>query len=497
MVDDGDVRRNSGGGTLFGPYEVEYGGRKYFGNVWMREFHTFRRADGIYLFVVDQMAVHKISEATARIIDKVSCSSGGLVPASMLEHLKVFDLVEEKDKPASRKAESNGKRDRAAGNKAELGVSTIALFVAQECNMRCVYCYGRGGKYAGGGTMRDETALRAVDWLMENSKSAEKVQIFFFGGEPLLNFPLIKKTVGYAKARASGFSKKITFGITTNGSLITDEIVSFMKDENIRPLISFDGTREIQNRQRPFRDGNGSYDTVYASVQKLRPVFPQLSGRATVYGDSDPCEIKDGMSRAGFTACFLTKASRVILDGEDATETADDEALSHRMIAFQQKEWIRLFQSITERRVEQGDPARSLVPLVTGQKRYFTCGVGKWFAAVSVSGDIYPCHRFVGQDDTRMGTIADYRADGLNEYHRSTVDALPQCSVCWARYLCGGGCAYENKSRTGDRRMSDALSCAEMRATLETGLALYARLDDDDREFLKDAYQSIVKDRLP
>ncbi len=136
--------------------------------------------------------------------------------------------------------------------KAEYPVTGIALFLAQECNMRCVYCYGDAGQYAGKGMMSDETAYRAVDWLMANAKNEENVGIDFFGGEPLLNFPLMKKVVPCAREKAAEKGKQVTFGISTNGSLLTDEIISFLKEEKIAPQIGFDGPPEYQNRQRPF-----------------------------------------------------------------------------------------------------------------------------------------------------------------------------------------------------------------------------------------------------
>ncbi|MEO5361537.1 MAG: SPASM domain-containing protein [Nitrospirota bacterium] len=480
-------------------YEIDCEGRRYFGNVSLKEFHRFTRNGDTYLFNIEKMTSHKISASTSRNIDSVLYSFGELVPAPMVEELRKIDLIDdyesENDDGVSDKADTNGR----TAKKSEFSVSNIALFVAQTCNMRCVYCYGEGGEYGGKGMMREETAFMAVDWLMDNSKSAEKVNISFFGGEPLLNFPLIKRTVEYAKGRAAERNKKVGFGMTTNASLLTEEIISFMKEEKINTLVSFDGSADIQNRQRPFADGSGSYDSVIANIQKLLAVVPETTARATVYGDTDPVEIKNGMKKAEAKTFFVIKASPVILTGGnlDASDRAADEDMSRRMMEYKEKEWDGFVETLRNRNADQHQVGQIPEPFITGEKRYFMCGVGKGLAGISVSGDIYPCHRFAGQEDAKLGNIIDYKVEGINDYHRSVVTNLPRCSTCWARYICGGGCFYDNKSRTGDMRTPDIFYCNETKANAETVIAMYAQLDDTDKEYLKGVYRNLVDERLP
>ncbi len=484
---------------MFGPYEIECEGRKYFGNVSLREFHKFRRDGGVYLLVVEKMTVRKISEAMSLVIEKIYSSAGGLVPAALVEELRKLDLLDEDDSDSSEKTGMDSGNGSGTDKQTEFCVRSIALFVAQECNMRCVYCYGEGGEYAGKGLMSDETAFRAVDWLMDNSKSLEKVNISFFGGEPLLNFSLIKKVVEYAKAKASERNKEITFGMTTNASLLTDEIISFIENEKIDALVSFDGPPAIQNRQRPFKNGSGSYDIVCGNIRKLLEVSPKTLARGTVYGDADPCEIQEGMKNAGFKACYVIKASPVILAGKNgrAAKSEADEEISRRMMAFQEKEFDVFLESVRNRRLEANRAGHMIMPIIAGEKRYFGCGIGRGMRGVSVSGDIYPCHRFAGQDDMKMGNIADYNVEGANDYYRSIVANLPKCSVCWAKYFCGGGCAYDNKSRTGDMHMPDISYCEEIKAAMETAIYISTQLDEGDKEYIKQTYKDIVDDKLP
>ncbi|MBF0488394.1 MAG: hypothetical protein HQK98_09560 [Nitrospirae bacterium] len=162
-------------------------------------------------------------------------------------------------------------------------------------------------------------------------------------------------------------NKKVGFGMTTNASLLTEEIIGFIKDEKINTLVSFDGSADIQNRQRPFADGSGSYDTVTANIQKLLAVFPGTSARATVYGDADPFEIRDGMKKVGFKTFFAMKASPVILAGgnmEAAGSSAADEDMSRRMMKYKEKEWDGFVETVRNRNADVQQTGQIPQPLI-------------------------------------------------------------------------------------------------------------------------------------
>jgi uncharacterized protein len=487
-------------------YEIEQDGRKYFGNVSLKEFHNFRQEGENYLFNVATMMPYPLSESVARLVDKVASSfGGGLFSEQSMEVLKKLDLVagieRQPASPVREPAVGEAELKPADGAASRHAVSSIALFVAQECNMACVYCYGQGGEYADKGMMNAETAFKAVDWLMKNSGDIESVNISFFGGEPMMNFPLIKKVVKYAKQAAQKQGKKITFGMTTNASLLSDQRIAYLKEENIHPLISFDGSAEIQNRQRPFTNGKGSYDKTYANIQKLQKVFPIVMARATQYGDTDPAEIRAGLEQAGFKSFMIEKASRVILDnplaeGEQPSEQADE-----RTIAMEKSLALDLLRDIKARKVGK-EAANSMVGFFVGQmisteKRHYFCGVGRGMAAITISGDIYPCHRFAGQEDMKLGNIDSYKVDGINDYHRAVVENLPECKTCWARHACGGGCFYESKAARGDIHLPDRSHCAEIKALMEMAIPLYLQLDDADKVYVKDSLKRELEDQIP
>lgn len=481
---------------MFGIYQVEYKGQTYFGNVSLREAHVFRYGSNCYLVDVERMAAYPISSRLAALIARAALPSSGLIPESDMIELRKLKLIAEEAPSLETSPEDESGQPPL---KAEYPVTSIALFLAQECNLRCVYCYGDAGEYAGKGMMSEETACLAVDWLIANSKNTEKVNICFFGGEPLLNFPVMKKIVAYAKEKTAQKGKQVTFSITTNGSLLNDEIISFLKNEKINPLISFDGPPEYQNRQRPFKDGRGSYDTVHSNVQKLRAVFPHLQARATVYGDANPFSITEGMEQAGFTSCLLTRASPILLNAQCAGTPPSEwlkEQTLQRMLDFNHKEVEQLLAAIRERKIDKDCPSALLLgitEMASEKKHYYGCGIGKGMAAISATGDIYPCQRFVGQEKMCMGNIGNYSAGGLNDYYRAVVDQFPECRYCWARYFCGGGCSYANKAHTGDMHRPDSLDCRERKATFEGLIHVYCQLDDSDKEYVKDILKDVTE----
>lgn len=474
-------------------YEIEKAGQKYFGNVTLKEFHSFRQDGEFYLFNVAAMMPYRISEPVARLLEKMtSFFGGGLISGQAMEELIKLDLVagnERRPDPSLSKPGAKAAEDEATTHYA---VGNVALFIAQECNMACVYCYGQGGEYTDKSMMSSATAFKAVDWLMENSGDIESVNISFFGGEPLLNFPLIEKVVSYARLAAGKRGKKITFALTTNASLLTDRRIAFLQKENISPIISFDGSAEIQDRQRPFTNGKASYGKVYANIQKLRKVFPDLMARATLHGDADPADARAGLERAGFRIFAIAKASPVILDGHGVGGEASPEQKrgDERMQSMEKSMARDLMRAIRARNVGvevmNGKVGFYIGHLILSGKRHYYCGVGRGMAAITTSGDIYPCHRFAGQKDMKLGTIDSYKPDGINDYHRAVVDNLPECRHCWARHACGGGCFYESKAARGDVRLPDRAFCRETKALIEMAISLYLQLDDEDKTYVKD-----------
>lgn len=469
---------------MFGPYEINYNGQRYFANVSLVEYHIFKTPNAAYLFNVTSHTASAVPVQLAATCAKVDSSFGYLISETTMAELRKFNLVAEEGLPQLAADVEEG----CSNEEDDYPVVNLVLFLAQECNMRCIYCYGDGGKYAGNGMLSEETAFRAVNWLMVNSKTAEKVTIAFFGGEPLLNFPLLKRIVPYAKDQAMRRGKRVYFSISTNGSLLNDEIITFLREEDIGVFISFDGPPEYQNRQRPFTNGAGSYDKVFENIQKLRTSIPRFAARATLWHDADPRRIMATMEQAGFATYSIVKASPVLLPSQLPFTCTKPEEVSGRMLAYYHEAAERLLAAIRQRRIDRVSLPDLLLPLAEidrGRRRHYGCGVGKGMVGISASGDIYPCHRFVGLKELCLGNITNCSIDGLNDYWRASVDFLPKCRGCWARHLCGGGCFYHNKALTGNMYQPDEFYCCETKAMFEELIYVLCELDENDKEFLR------------
>ena len=379
--------------------------------------------------------------------------------------------------------------------------STLCLMVAQECNMACVYCYGNAGSYGGGGLMTAETARRGVDWLIRHSGGNRKLGLSFFGGETLLNLPVIRRTVEYAKQAGERSGKTFAFSVTTNASLADKEAIDFLLANRFEIVVSFDGTAAAQDRQRPFKDGSPSYAAVAPRVKQLLSAFPRACGRATLYGETDPGEVLAALKEMGFQNCHLVPASGRLLTG-----APPEKALfrRERERAAGLRREAEAFVAAVKRR-DPAEAARQLkdrdLSLVTSfgrapfmTRRLFFCGAGRNYLAVDVDGGLYPCHRFVGLREYLLGGVDGAEDPPRGLFHESPVTESGECRRCWLKYVCGGGCAYANIASTGSPFRPDPAYCRQFGQTAETLIDAAGRLTNEDWEFL---YQNNVVIRPP
>ena len=505
---------------MFGPYAITVEGRTLYGNVALKEHHLVRREDACFVLVAPSLEAAPVAPALADALAHLTLLPGTLVPVRLMAALRGAGLVAGEEAAGSVAVEDgtagrSGNVGPAAGQGAGPGdgsddgsdgaapaqdsaapwrVTALTLLLAQSCNLACTYCYGQEGSYGAGGLMDVQTARAAVDWLLENCGDADRVQLDFFGGEPLLDLPVLEEVVAYAREQAASRGKQVGFGITTNATLVDDEVAAYLAQERIEPLVSCDGPPEVHDRQRPFAAGGGSYEAVTAGVRRLQAAFPGLMGRATLCGDTDPFAVRRGLEEAGFARCLLTQASPVLLAEDAEPESpAQRAAAAACLLAFRRREVEATFEAIAERRLDAAAPDIA-VPLLRaiacGVRRHTGCGLGRGMRALSVDGSLYPCHRFVGMDDACMGKLADHRADAPNDFHRAVVENLSSCRACWARHLCGGGCFYENRARTGDMHRPDPGFCRDMRTVGEDVIAGWCRLSRDDQEYVRELLAS-------
>lgn len=443
----------------------------------LKQYHQFQHLGRQYVLNVAEMHAHAVDEAVARTLTRLTTAPAEPMDTLEEEQLATLGLLAD-----------GGPQKQKAAKRAPVPVVSATLFLTQSCNLKCTYCYGDEGKYGAGGKMTEQTAFRAVDWLIEQSGKMKQIHIGFFGGEPFLNFPLMQAVVAYALQKAQATGKKVGFHAVTNGTMLDDEKVAFIDKHKISIQISFDGPREVQDAQRPFANGKGSYDAIVPRIKKLLAVAPKTHGHAVLSGDTDPKTIMDGMRAIGFSEVTINPASASLFDGKagDDAHGRDFETVIASLeleaagwasgIGNRDDEALRVLKSNSQLR-----PA--LICLLHNAKRTHPCGAGMGLVAVSSAGDVYLCHRFVGMDDYKLGSVFQQELDRA-EFGQSPLTANAACTDCYARYYCAGGCKHDNASSSGSVFTPPEDICRLRRRELELAATISAGLDPAGRAYL-------------
>lgn len=373
-------------------------------------------------------------------------------------------------------------------------ITNLCLFLTQSCNLNCVYCYGKQGRYGSGGRLSQKTAFQAVDWLIEQSAGIKKLHIGFFGGEPFLNFPMMKKVVHYARQRAQAVGKTMEFNATTNATLLGDEQIAFVKEHSLQLLVSFDGTKELQDAQRPYANGRGSFDSTLPKIRKLLAAVPETPGHAVLMGNTEPQRVKEALQEVGFAQISIATVSGSLIARDPGTPSPRRGVQQHITALEQEAQtWIELVArrdaAALRSLKDQSGLYGGLMALLHNSKRLHACGAGMGMAAVACSGDIYLCHRFVGRDEYKLGNVFEKELR-RQEYQKSPAIHNPVCAACFARYYCAGGCKHDNAADCGSATTPSEDMCRLRRRELELAALIVAGLDPQARVFL--AEQQIV-----
>lgn len=353
-------------------------------------------------------------------------------------------------------------------------VKALCLHVAHTCNLNCAYCFASQGKYHGDrALMSFEVGRQALDFLIKSSGSRRNLEVDFFGGEPLMNWDVVKQLVAYARTQEEPNHKKFRFTLTTNGMLIDDEVIDFANREMDNVVLSLDGRKEIHDRLRVDYAGNGSYDRIVPRFQKL---VAARGGRSYymrgTFTHANPDFTKDlfHMADLGFTE--LSMEPVVCAPGDPAALTAEDLEIVKEQYEILAKDMLR--------REKEGKPItfyHYMLDLTGGPciyKRISGCGSGTEYMAVTPWGDLYPCHQFVGEEKYKLGNIWDGVTNtALREEFRScNAYARPECDECWARLYCSGGCAANAYHATGSIRGVYESGCELFRKRIECAIMM-------------------------
>ncbi len=358
-------------------------------------------------------------------------------------------------------------------------IKALCLHVAHTCNLNCSYCFASQGKYHGErALMSFEVGKRALDFLMENSGSRRNLEVDFFGGEPLMNWDVVKELVAYARSVEKERGKNFRFTLTTNGVLIDDDVIEFANREMSNVVLSLDGRKEIHDATRVDYAGNGSYDKI---VPKFRKLVEARNGQGYymrgTFTHRNPDFTKDVLHMAdlGFTELSMEP---VVTSADDPMGlTAQDREVVKEQYELLAKEMIK-----REREGRGFTFYHYMIDLTAGPciyKRISGCGSGTEYMAVTPWGDLYPCHQFVGEESYKLGDIWNgVTNEALREDFRScNAYSRKECADCWAKLYCSGGCAANAYHATGSIRGVYEPGCDLFKKRIECAIMIKAAQD--------------------
>lgn len=363
-------------------------------------------------------------------------------------------------------------------------VKALCLHIAHDCNLACKYCFAEEGEYHGRRALMSlEVGKKALDFLVANSGNRRNLEVDFFGGEPLMNWQVVKELVAYGRSLEKEHNKLFRFTLTTNGVLLNDEVMEFCNKEMSNVVLSLDGRKEVNDKMRPFRNGKGSYDLIVPKFQKLAESRNQTNYyvRGT-FTRNNLDFAKDVLHYADLGFKQMSMEPVVAAPEEDYAIREED---LPRIL----EEYDKLADAYLEyRRNGKGfnffhfniDLTQS--PCVA--KRLSGCGSGTEYLAVTPWGDFYPCHQFVGQEEFLLGNVYDgiVKPDVCDEFKQCNVYAKPACQNCFAKYYCSGGCNANAYNFTGSITGSYDVGCKMQQKRIECAIMIKAALADMEEE---------------
>jgi len=371
----------------------------------------------------------------------------------------------------------------------ETTVGGVSFNISHRCNMRCGYCFGDGGCYGGPKTnMKKEILEAGIDYLFANCGDLPYCIISFFGGEPFLNWEMMRLGILYARSIANRRNVEIAFFITTNGTLLTEKKLDFLNRQRVKLVVSIDGPKGIHDRERKFIGGLGSYDVVERNIKIILQKYPRIDIQVRPTITSKSCgeveKIYHHFKSIGIEKMHARPESR---SGNRSGLSVDD----YRLFSSGMESLTRAMIDASNNGEYWGviNVLKFLNMLYFSVVKHDYCGAGVSIISISPDGSVFPCPRFTGEKEFLLGNILigldnDKRFIFLN----NSVDNRLDCQNCWARYICGGGCLYMHWIATGDYQRNDTVWCEWTRRSIETAIKAYARLQEGDDDRMKEFF---------
>lgn len=363
-------------------------------------------------------------------------------------------------------------------------VKALCLHIAHDCNLACRYCFAEEGEYHGRrALMSFEVGKKALDFLIANSGNRRNLEVDFFGGEPLMNWDVVKQLVEYGRSKEEEYNKKFRFTLTTNGVLLNDEVMEFCNREMGNVVLSLDGRPEVNDKMRPFRNGKGSYELIVPKFQKFADSRNQNNyyvrgtfTRENLDFSQDVIHFADlGFKQMSIEPVVASPEEPYAIREEDLPKIMEEyDKLAVEYIKRQKEgRGFNFFHFMLD--LNQG-------PCVA--KRLSGCGSGTEYLAVTPWGDLYPCHQFVGEEKFLLGNVDDgiTNTEVRDEFKLCNVYAKDKCRDCFARFYCSGGCAANSYNFHGSITDAYDIGCAMQKKRIECAIMIKAALADDGEE---------------
>ncbi|MDU5110423.1 MAG: thioether cross-link-forming SCIFF peptide maturase [Clostridium sp.] len=450
----------------------------------MSLIHKFKQGENYFVLDVNTGAVHIVDELVYDLVH----DEGMKKKSEIIELLKgkydeetiaeAYDEMVELVKEGLLYSEDQYE-DIAHGSMDDRDyIKAVCLNIIHGCNLRCKYCFADEGEYNGHkGVMSIETAKKAIDYVVKRSGPRRNIEIDLFGGEPTMIMDTIKEIIKYARDNEKEWKKNIRFTMTTNATLLNDEMMDFMDKEMGNIILSLDGRKCVNDNVRIKVDGSGSYDDILPNIKKMiekRTPGKMYYVRGTfTRANTDFYEDVMAMVNEGFKEVSIEPV--VLEDGHPLSLRTED--LPEIM-----KNYDKLYEDMVRRKREGKDEYKFYhfnVDLNGGPcvyKRISGCGAGFEYVAITPQGEVYPCHQFVGKEEYKLGSIYDdtYDADLGKKFKKAHIYNKPKCRDCWARFYCSGGCQANNVNFNGDMNIPYEIGCAMQKKRIECAIALKA-----------------------
>ena len=449
----------------------------------MALIHKFKQGDNFFVLDVNTGAVHIVDELVYDLVDdnklrdkeelikEFGAKYGEETISEAYEELLELideDILYSRDQYEDIAHSSMDDRDY---------IKAVCLNIIHGCNLRCKYCFADEGEYNGHkGVMSVETAKKAIDYVVKRSGPRRNIEIDLFGGEPTMIMDKVKEIIAYARENEKAWKKNIRFTMTTNATLLTEEMMDFMDKEMGNIILSLDGRKEVNDNVRIKVDGSGSYDDILPNIKRMiekRDKSKHYYVRGTFTGaNTDFYEDVKAMVNEGFREISIEP---VVLEKGHFLELKEE----HLPEIFEN--YDKLYSEMA-RRKKGGDEFNFYhfnIDLNGGPcvyKRISGCGAGFEYVAITPQGEVYPCHQFVGKEEFKLGSIYDdtYDAELGKKFKKAHIYNKPKCRECWARFYCSGGCQANNFAFNGDMNIPYEIGCKMQKKRIECAIALKA-----------------------